>query len=260
MCKVIRPLAIAAVFVSAASSTLSIPVFSEGSETVIRDGEESSPPEAEGRRMLRGKNEANQEAQEERGRLPIPREAFEAFEASSSEALRTMNKNVADAEAQMKWANALFENHPVASSYAKKLRVKVDDVAKSLGILWKRKDKSTVNDDKLFLMAIGNEYFKADQLLNPLPPRHYATPTGHNLFRDYIDEKLFEPWKKILRAAGYKPNVVFNRMRLLHGIIGGDKLDINQLVDYAYMAMGSELLSRGALNADVPRLRNRLKG
>ncbi|KAI9907307.1 hypothetical protein PsorP6_016326 [Peronosclerospora sorghi] len=174
MCKVIRPLAIAAVLLSATSSTLSITVFSEGSEIVIRDGEESSPPEAEGRRMLRGKDEANQEAQEETVGPPIARVAFEA---SSSEALHMFGDPDAVLLQNLRsyYKEFFFQGHPVAYSYCVKLGVNLDDVPTSFAKLVKRlPEGSTIGNDKLFLMAIGNEYFKAEQLLNPPSTPDYA--------------------------------------------------------------------------------------
>ncbi|KAI9895787.1 hypothetical protein PsorP6_019634 [Peronosclerospora sorghi] len=243
MCKGIRPLAIVAVLVSAASSTLSIPVLSEGSEIVIRDGEGSSPAEGEGHRMLRGKDEANQEAHEERVGPPTQRELFESV---SLKAFHMFDVPAAEAEIRRRlWIIYFLQYLPVASSYADILEVSLHDVAKSLVILREAPGASTINNDKLALMAVGHQYFRAVAERDRLSPRTYTTPSGHSELRKLMDKNLFEEWKKLLSDSDYGVTVVFEKMRRLREACGDDSKDINDLVKYAYMAMGSELLSKG---------------
>ncbi|KAI9907308.1 hypothetical protein PsorP6_016327 [Peronosclerospora sorghi] len=140
--------------------------------------------------MLRGKDEVNQEAQEERGRLQVQRALFEAV---SLKALHMFDVPAAEAEIRRRlWIIYFLQYLPVASSYANILELSLHDVAKSLAILREAPRASTINDDKLALMAVGDAYFIAEAGINPPKPHIITTPEGHKVLSEIMDKNLFE--------------------------------------------------------------------
>ncbi|KAI9906797.1 hypothetical protein PsorP6_016347 [Peronosclerospora sorghi] len=242
-------LAIVAALVSTSSATPSISAVSKGSKysTPRRDG--SSRADGASNRMLQVNDEAVEDSHEERVGPPIERYPSRA---SSSTALHTFNvPPAASTSMHLQMEMDLIRNYPMAVTFMNKFPIDMNEVGLSLQKLREHQDTSMLDNDKLILMAIGNECFQTQALHRPY--KSYASPTGQREISKKMDKDLFETWKTLLDNFNYRPMRVFEKMYLLNTVTFSYNLDCT-LRDYAYMAMGSELLTCEQTPRGVPIL------
>ncbi|KAI9908523.1 hypothetical protein PsorP6_016355 [Peronosclerospora sorghi] len=199
--------------------------------------------------MLQVKDEAVEDSHEERVGPPIERYPSRS---SSSTALHTFNvPHAASTSMHLQMEMDLIRDYPMAVTFVNKFAIELVKVGLSLQKLREHEHNPKLDNDKLILMAIGNEYFQT--------PAHssldtaYAAPIGQTQIRKSIGEKLFETWKTLLHQFDYRSQRLFEKIRILVARTGYEGMGCTYL-DYAYMAMGSELLIYAQTPSGVPIL------